>query len=182
MIVCFTKQLRGCKPLLDRSRRQASFAHYQMLLCPGEEGRQTWRLFGLNFACEHANEAAQSIKFIELLQDCAESGDSTVFDMLDACGQFAPPSLFLGPSLVRLPPETLLGFRGGENRKPHGDLARHVLEPLDLGVAKAAARCHSCEQIDLLKLERELAGRVVIPFGKSGAVEECCIPGIAPRR
>jgi len=182
VIVCVTKQLLGCKPLLDRLRRQASFAHCQMLLCPGEEARQTWRRSGLNLCREHANEAAQSIQFIKLGQHCAESGYSTVFDVLDACRQFAPLSLLLRPSLFRVPPEALLSFCRGENRKPHGDLARHVLESLDFGVAEAAARCRSSKRIDLLKFERELAGRMVIPFGKSWSVEECGIPGIAVQR
>src|SRR6185312_15456168 len=83
--------------------------------------------------------------------------------------------------LLCLPLEALFCLCTGEYRKPNADLARHVLEPLDLGVAEAATRCHSSEQIDLLELERELTRRTIVPFWKSRFVDEHRIPSIAAR-
>jgi hypothetical protein len=103
--------------------------------------------------------------------------------MLGTLRQFAPASLFLPSPLLRFPPETLLCLCRGEHREPHADLARHGLEPLDLGVAEVATRRRaSSKHIDLLELERELTRRVVVPFGKSRSVEEHRIPSIAPCR
>jgi hypothetical protein len=43
VIIIVTEQMLGGKPILKRLRRKALFAFCQMVLRPGEEGRQTRR-------------------------------------------------------------------------------------------------------------------------------------------
>src|SRR5690606_38128780 len=125
----------------------------------------------------------QPIELFEFGQDGPKPGNSTILDMLGTLRQFAPASLFLPSPLLCFPLEPLLCLCGGEHCEPHADLARHGLEPLDLGVAEAATRRRaSSEHIDLLELEREPTCRVVVPFRKSRPVEEHRIPSIAPCR
>lgn len=65
MIIIVTEQMLGGKPILKRLRRKARFAFCQMVLRPGEEGRQTRRRFGRNLCYQHGDEATQPIKFSE---------------------------------------------------------------------------------------------------------------------
>src|SRR5262249_16006871 len=70
------------------------------------------------------------------------------------------------------PLKPLLCLCGGEHHQPHADLARHILEPLDLGVAEAATRCRASSQhIDLLDLGRELTCRMAVRFRKLRPIE-----------
>src|SRR5579871_6724737 len=153
-----------------------------MITCPGEERQNARRRFGRDFCREHGDESAQAIEFVEFRQNRSKPGNSTILDMLGTLYQLASASLFLPSPLFGFPLKPLLCLCRGEHREPNADLARHVLEPLDLGVAEAATRRRaSSEHIYLLELERELTCRVVIPFGKSRSVDEHRIPGIAAR-
>ncbi len=73
--------------------------------------------------------------------------------MLDARSQFAPLPLLFDPPLVRLTLQALLSLRCGEYRKPHGNVARHVLQPLNLGISEDSTRCSASKDIDMLELE-----------------------------
>src|ERR1700681_4116144 len=98
----------SCKPILKCLRRKARFALCQMLLRPGQKGRQARRRFGRNLCYQHGDETAQPIEFSEFGQYCPKSGGSTIFDVLDARRQFVSSPLLLDPSLLSLALETLL--------------------------------------------------------------------------
>lgn len=153
-----------------------------MLPRPSQECRQSGRRFSWNFRGKHGDETTKPTQFGEFGENRAQSSGTAILSMLDARGQFAATTFLLDPPLLCFTPEPPFRLRRCKYREADSDVAGHILQPLNLGIVKAAARRRAPENIDLLELKRELAGRMVVPFRKAGPVEEYVVSGVPPRR
>ena len=84
--------------------------------------------------------------------------------MLTARSLVAAATVLCNPLLFCFTPQPLLGLCRGKHGEAHSDIAGHILQPLNLGVAEAPSRRGATENLDLLQLKGELAGRMIVLF------------------
>lgn len=111
---------------------------------------------------------------LQVSRDLLQRGGAALLDVPRPHCLFTRAALFFLSSLLGLPLQATLRLGSSDDGDPDRDLASHVLEPLHLAVSKPPPRCP--DAIDVLELERELAGRVVVPFGEPRPADPT-IPG-----
>ena len=86
--------------------------------------------------------------------------------MVPAKGELAQPPLFFTLPCLLFALDLIVLSRRRQHCEADRDIAGHVLDPLDLRVLEGTPWAPA-EQIGVLQLEHELAGRVIIPFGSA---------------